>query len=130
MPRCTVVNCHCGYDNFPTPNGLRWFKIPKAQARRKQWEWAIHRKDFVLSNDTRVCSIHFDEGDFIPEAQNKDSSGRQRKKSHLKDGAVPHLHMGKCKCPEHHRLEKTSKPLLRIISITIMIIVEVFYNDN
>ena len=78
MPRCVVVNCHCGYDGFIPPTGLRWFKIPKSKARRDQWEFRIHRQDFKITDDTRVCSVHFKEDDYIPTAENKDSSGRQR----------------------------------------------------
>ena len=44
-----------------------------------------------------------------------------RKKSHLKDSAVPSLHMGKCKCALHHKPEKTSKTLLEIFFTSVMI---------
>ena len=105
MPRCAVVNCHCGYDGFPTPG--RWFKVPKSQARRDQWEFRMNRKDFKITEHTQICSIHFKEDDYIPECENKDSSGRKRKKRHLKSSAVPSLHMGNCKCPIHHKSEKS-----------------------
>ena len=107
MPRCAVVNCHCGYDGFPTPG--RWFKVPKSQARRDQWEFRMNRKDFKITEHTQICSIHFKEDDYIPECENKDSSGRKRKKRHLKSSAVPSLHMGNCKCPIHHKSEKSTQ---------------------
>ena len=114
MPRCAVVNCHCGYDGFPTP--VRWFKVPKSQARRDQWEFRMNRKDFKITEHTQICSIHFKEDDYIPECDNKDSSGRKRKKRHLKSSAVPSLHMGNCKCPVHHKSEKSkqSKTFLNV----------------
>ena len=109
MPKCSVVNCHSGYRGFPTQNDIRWFRFPKAQAKREQWEFRLHRKDFKVSNETRICSLHFQAEDYIPDTENRDSSGRIRKKRHLKQSAVPSLHMGKCKCPIHHKPEKTSK---------------------
>ena len=69
MPRCAVVNCHCGYNGFPTP--VRWFKVPKSQARRDQWEFRMNRKDFKITEHTQICSIHFKEDDYIPECENK-----------------------------------------------------------
>ena len=112
MPRCAVVNCHCGYDGFETPKDIRWFYVPKTEARREQWEFRLHRADFKISKHTQICSIHFQDEDYIPESENKDKNGRKRKKSKLKSSAVPSLHMGKCKCPLHHKQEQTSKPLI------------------
>ena len=109
MPKCSIVNCHSGYNGFSASSEIRWFRVPKSQARRNQWEFRLNRQGFKITNETRVCSIHFKEDDFVPESQNKDSSGRTRKKRHLKDSAVPSLHMGKCKCPLHHKPDKTSK---------------------
>ena len=114
MPKCSVVNCHCGYNGFPTPKDIRWFRVPKSQALRDQWEFLLQRQDFKIKNDSRFCSIHFKDEDYIPECENKDTSGRKRKKRHLKSSAVPSLHMGKCKCLIHHKPEKStqSKALL------------------
>ena len=109
MPKCCVVNCHCGYNGFPTPKDIRWFRVPKSQALRDQWEFRLQRQDFKIKNDSRFCSIHFKDEDYIPECENKDTSGRKRKKRHLKSSAVPSLHMGKCKCLIHHKPEKSTQ---------------------
>ena len=109
MPKCTVVNCHCGYNGFPTPKDIRWFRAPKSQGRRDQWEFRLQRQYFKIKNDSRFCSIHFKDEDFIPECENKDTPGRKRKKRHLKSSAVPSLHMGKCKCLIHHKPEKSTQ---------------------
>ena len=113
MPRCAVVNCHCGYDGFPTPKDIRWFYVPKSQTQRDQWEFRMGRQDFRITKYTQICSVHFKGEDYIPESENKDSSGRKRKKSKLKSSALPSLHMGKCKCAIHHKPERSSqsKPL-------------------
>ena len=109
MPRCAVVNCHCGYDGFPTPKDIRWFYVPKSQVQKDQWEFRMGRQDFRITKYTQICSVHFKDEDYIPESENKDSSGRKRKKSKLKSSALPSLHMGKCECAIHHKPEKSTQ---------------------
>ena len=56
------------------------------------WKDAVERCDLKKVNtDTRICSKHFQEEDFIPEKYNYDKCGRKRKRRRLKPDACPSL---------------------------------------
>ena len=54
----------------------------------------VHRANFKVSDNTRICSLHFLPEDYVPEAQNFDKFRRKYKKPHLKENAVPSVDMG------------------------------------
>ena len=92
MPTCCVYRCESGSS---AKNSFRTFQLPPKsnEELRGKWLEQINRKNFIPSENARVCILHFSEDSFIPEEENKDSSGRQRKKLKLKPWAVPTLNM-------------------------------------
>ena len=78
MPTCCVYRCESGSSS---KNSFRTFQLPPKsnEELREKWLEQINRKDFIPSENARVCILHFSEESFVPEEENKDSSGRQRK---------------------------------------------------
>jgi hypothetical protein len=60
--KCCVPNCRGNY----TSDGpkVRCFSFPKDEENRRKWVNAIHRKNFSPTPYTKVCELHFTEGDF------------------------------------------------------------------
>lgn len=80
---CCVPECEgdARYDS-----SLSFHRIPKNNDLRKIWISKIRRDEgdlFKITNNTRVCSKHFSEEDFLP----TDNAGRRL----LKQGAFPHI---------------------------------------
>lgn len=46
-----------------------------------------------LTSKDFVCSNHFDDNDFVPDEENVDKYGRERKKKRLKPGVIPTLNL-------------------------------------
>ena len=110
MPTCSVYKCVNGSSS---DNSCRSFRLPPetSPALRQQWLERINRKNFNPTENATVCILHFSEDAFIPESENKDSSGRPRKKSRLKPLAVPTLHM-KPSVSEHQSKKRPSHQLV------------------
>ena len=100
MPSCSVVTCKSGYHAHCTPKEVQWFQFPVENFRNHskvlldKWKSRLNRKDFIPTKHTRICSLHFKNGDYIPESENKDRFGRKLKKRRLKPNAAPSLLMG------------------------------------
>ena len=92
MPTCCVVKCPNGSSSA---NSCRSFRFPPetSPALRREWLTRINRQDYEITQNSAVCELHFADDAFIPESENKDSFGRQRKKSRLKPLAYPTLHL-------------------------------------
>ena len=92
MPTCCVYKCDSASS---AKNACQTFPLPPETSPnlRKQWLDRINRKNFKPTDSARVCILHFSEDAFISEEENKDSSGRTRKRPRLKPLAVPTLHM-------------------------------------
>ena len=89
---CCVPFCKSGYSSVRrTKKKTGFFQFPSNAERKAAWIRAIHRKNFVPSTYSRVCSIHFKEEDFV--TQRRDSNPRRHsgplKKKTLKPDAVP-----------------------------------------
>ena len=82
MPECAIVSCK---------NSNKLYSLPESPALRAAWLEKINRLNYVPTSNTRVCESHFDSNAFIPDAENKDSKNRKRKKKTLKEQAVPTL---------------------------------------
>ena len=121
MPKCSVVNCHMGYNGFTASNEIRWFRIPKSNARRNQWEFRLNRQGFKVTNETRLCSLHFKEDDYVPESQNKDSSGRTRKKRQLGVAFVVRL-----RCLPLDSTKRQSKKIALLYISKVMNVMDIF----
>lgn len=64
--------------------------IPKDNVLRKKWIKAIRRKNWVPSNQSRVCSRHFEKCDFT---ETNSASPVCFQKRHLKREAIPSLNL-------------------------------------
>ena len=62
----------------------------------------VHRANFKVNENTRICSLHFLPDDYVPEAENRDKFKRKYKKPHLKENAVPSVDM----CTSHLKESK------------------------
>merc|ERR1712223_243544 len=60
--------------------------FPKLHLDAKVLNRPLTSKDFV-------CSNHFDYNDFVPDEENVDKYGRERKKKRLKPGVIPTLNL-------------------------------------
>ena len=92
MPTCCVYNCvSCS----SATNSCQTFALPPETSPKLRQEWLnrINRKNFNPTDSARVCILHFSKDAFIPDEENKDGSGRQRKKPRLKPLAIPTLNM-------------------------------------
>ena len=62
----------------------------------------VHRANFKVTENTRICLLHFLPEDYVPEAENFDKFKRKYKKPHLKENAVPSVDM----CTSHLKESK------------------------
>nr|CAH7721984.1 unnamed protein product [Callosobruchus chinensis] len=94
MPyRCCVPNCSGNYGYGDAPK-VTVFSFPEDKNLRKEWLQAIPRANFVPSNTSKVCELHFQEHEIIRDVEklNKktgESSNIPLKRLRLKVGAIP-----------------------------------------
>lgn len=102
---CCVPNCNqFGYAS-PSGKKVNFFNFPKAPLIRKQWIHAIRRdegKDFVITERTKVCSLHF-----RPEDLRKTLNGR----IYVRDGGVPSKFDWSGPSPKKRKAPTERKPL-------------------
>lgn len=79
MPNCSLPGC----------SGKSGKRFPEDPVLREKWLEKINRLDLLPSPNTLVCYKHFRKSDFVPDSENKDKSGRKRKKKKLKQNAIP-----------------------------------------
>ncbi|XP_046979729.1 protein bric-a-brac 1-like isoform X7 [Schistocerca americana] len=91
--QCCVPNCRA---NYRRGYNVNLFSFPKDVALRQQWIAAIPRDNFEPSIHTKVCQLHFEEGDirretgyFRTESGTTHSLALQRPR--LRPGAVPRI---------------------------------------
>ena len=92
MVGCVAPGCKSGYDG-KLPVGITCHKIPKDEEARKQWIKAIPRENWTPSAAARICSLHFEEKDFISERtdSNPNRSRGDLQRHRLKPNVVPHI---------------------------------------
>ncbi len=94
--KCAAVGCRTGYLE-QEPRKTRLFRFPLENAELlEQWLGQLKRADFRPSEHSRLCALHFDEGDF--ETVRRDSVKKRAesrspllKRIRLKPGAYPTL---------------------------------------
>lgn len=102
---CCVPNRN--QPGYASPSGkkVNFFNFPKAPLTRKQWIHAIRRdegKDFVITERTKVCSLHF-----RPEDLRKTLNGR----IFVRDGGVPSKFDWSGPSPKKRKAPTERKPL-------------------
>eukprot|EP00102_Acyrthosiphon_pisum_P018845 XP_016656055.1 PREDICTED: THAP domain-containing protein 2-like [Acyrthosiphon pisum] len=78
MGGCTAVNC-----TNSRRKGIRLFRFPKDETRRKIWLQNCRRDKWVPTNSSGLCEIHFEESQF--------EQHRQGGIKKLKSNAIPTL---------------------------------------
>ena len=90
--KCCVLSCKSGYKSSNPHKKVSFFGFPKGELLTS-WLEAINRKNFTPTRFSRVCSLHFTEGDVIK--ARKDSNIRRLrgtlKRTLLKENAIPSL---------------------------------------
>ena len=79
--KCCVPGCLSGYVSKKTLNidsdrssQLSFHSFPKDDCLRSKWLTAIHRKDYIVTANSRVCSKHFYESDFKEKCEDSNVS--------------------------------------------------------
>ena len=113
MPTCAVVGCKngSGKNEKLKENGEKYilFRYSKTLAK-KEWLERLNRKDYVATENTRVCEYHFAEEAFVLDEENKDAKGRKRERRQLKPMAYPTLHL---RSPRKSPAKKSRKGKLK-----------------
>lgn len=99
---CVAPGCKSGNGTKNIfPPGVGKHRFPKNPDLRQKWANAIPRKNWQPSKHSRICSLHFDDSDYVTDHQD---SNAHRKRNHklkvrrLKVDAVPHYFPG---CPSY-----------------------------
>nr|CAH7735056.1 unnamed protein product [Callosobruchus chinensis] len=100
--RCCVPNCSGNYRSGDAPN-VTVFSFPEDENLLKEWLQTIPPANFVTSNTSKVCKLHFQEHDIIRgvEKLNKktdESSNIPLKCLSLKLGTIPNKFAN---CPKY-----------------------------
>uniref|UniRef100_A0A672HT62 THAP-type domain-containing protein n=1 Tax=Salarias fasciatus TaxID=181472 RepID=A0A672HT62_SALFA len=78
---CAAYGCSNERSLQTRTRGVTFHKFPKSRERRRHWELALRRDDFVANDRSLLCSDHFHREDF-------DRTGQTVR---LKAGAVPKI---------------------------------------
>jgi hypothetical protein len=79
---CVVPGCKSGYGTKSKfPPGVSKHHFPKDKASRDSWQKAIPREDWTPTDSSVICSLHFEESDFLTEREDQNN---YRKKGELK----------------------------------------------
>ena len=94
--KCCAYGCKSGYvSHTPSETRITFHSFPADEKMREKLIRANPRKDFVPSKNSRICSLHFRDSDFVEERSDKNTTRRknsdcsQLKNRYLKKDAVP-----------------------------------------
>ena len=95
--KCIAAGCRSGYVSQKSSHvRITLHSFPRDKEWRDKWIRANPRKDFAPTKNSKMCSLHFAESDFVDE--HRDSNSHRRKKHswnaklrrrYLKRDAVP-----------------------------------------
>ena len=110
---CCVPECNTGYRSAKNVEKIAMFRFPSDEEFCRKWIKAIPRKNFNVTNSTRICAKHFTEDDFETTSTDQCKSRQQKrdqallKRLRLKSTALPHVFPGLpkylSKAPAHKR---------------------------
>jgi len=96
--KCSAFGCRSGYDSCAdVEKRITFHSFPRDIQLREKWIKANPRKDFVPSKNSRMCSLHFRDDDFVEQHCDTNSSRRNQasstelKKRYWKPDAVPSI---------------------------------------
>ena len=87
MPTCVAENCYSGHSKGISDSAnpkVVLFRFPEKAMIKNRWIRALHKFKWSPKRNSVLCSLHFDEGSFLPGSLN---DPLQRPK--LKVNAVP-----------------------------------------
>ena len=93
MPQCAAYGCNSGSRHSKGEEKYTLHRFPKLDSVKNDWIDRIDRVGFVPSRHSVICSKHFSPECYLTGEENVDDQGRKRKKPHLKERAVPTLHL-------------------------------------
>ncbi|KAK9977088.1 hypothetical protein ABG768_018909 [Culter alburnus] len=98
---CAAYGCNNRRSIDTRSHGITFHKFPSDKGLRRQWEVAIRREGFVVTESSKLCSEHFKPDDF-------DRTGQIVR---LRDGATPSVFNFPCHLqrPVVTRNTKTSR---------------------
>ncbi|XP_047110974.1 uncharacterized protein LOC124787987 [Schistocerca piceifrons] len=91
--KCCVPRCRGNYENKPR---VAVFSFPKSTELQQKWISAIHRENFQVTQNSKVCELHFTEDLILKHSEYFDSSTGKKysvplPKPRLKTGAIPSI---------------------------------------
>ena len=111
MPHtCCVPNCNYGYCSCTDKQKYAMFRFPKDAVMKNKWLSVISRKNWTITENTRVCSKHFEKKDFKESSTDKRVKRRQARETsqlhrlYLKPSAIPHIFPG---LQSHYNIKTT-----------------------
>ncbi|KAH9383528.1 hypothetical protein HPB48_025100 [Haemaphysalis longicornis] len=109
MPnKCCVPRCRGNYKNG---SKVRIFRFPKDEELRQKWIRAIPRENYLPTENTRVCELHFHPEDITTETSyTDDSTGRTvtapLPHARLLPGAIPSIFPD---CPKYLTSQRSAR---------------------
>ena len=79
--KCAVVGCKTGYSSGPQ---RALFQFPEKDTLRAKWVEFVDRKDFVVTESSRICIDHF-ESTYL-------SLGKERARHNYSLNPIPTIH--------------------------------------
>ena len=89
---CVVPGCKSGYGfQSKLPEGVRKHRFPKYPVFRAIWRKAIPRESWEPTDSSIICSLHFQDSDYVTERQDNNQYRSQGplKLKRLKPEAIP-----------------------------------------
>ncbi|MCP4487124.1 MAG: THAP domain-containing protein [Gammaproteobacteria bacterium] len=95
--KCAAFGCRSGYDNTNNESGenpISMFSFPRKNPEILDiWLRRIRRENYVVTESSRLCSLHFVESDYLVERVDTRKSRLQKSpariRKRLKDDAMP-----------------------------------------
>lgn len=97
--KCSVPCCKSGYNDNDN-SSISLHRFPQDSDRARLWLRAINRQDFIITQNSRVCSVHFLASDYQETSTDSNPTRKRRKtnevpsKKILKDTAIPSVFPG------------------------------------
>lgn len=88
---CAVATCKNYWRKTKDTEHVIYHRFPNNKEIAKIWLFKCKRADTVNIVNARVCSVHFDNEDYLRDLQHELLGLPPRKKRRLKPDAVPHL---------------------------------------
>ena len=76
---CCVPECNTGYRSAKNVEKIAMFRFPSDKEFCRKWIKAIPRKNFNVTNATRICAKHFTEDDFETTSTDQCKSRQQKR---------------------------------------------------